>query len=103
MKAVKTLQKYKCDFCKRRSVKSAMERHEKVCWRNPNRICPLCENNPKGVKVMDGREYGGSDYYEACHYCSQRDPEKEKSIDQFYTSQQPTKDRATEDKVELPF
>lgn len=62
MKLVKSLPKYKCDFCKRRSVKSAMERHEKICFRNPDRYCELCKNTG----------YTGNDYDEPkvpCYYC----------------------------------
>lgn len=51
---VKTQKRYKCDFCKRRSVKSVIARHETTCYRNPNRICYLCENS----KVVDA----GADY-----------------------------------------
>jgi len=45
MKEVKTQQRYKCDFCKKRSTKSVMELHEKRCFRNPSRFCDFCENN----------------------------------------------------------
>jgi len=44
MKPVKTQQRYKCDFCKKRSTKHNMELHEKRCFRNPNRYCDYCEN-----------------------------------------------------------
>ena len=44
MKEVRTQQRYKCDFCKYRSTKSVMEKHEKRCYRNPDRFCDYCEN-----------------------------------------------------------
>ncbi len=44
MEIVKTKQRYKCDFCSRRSTKKTMETHEKICWNNPNRHCELCKD-----------------------------------------------------------
>ena len=79
MKAVKTLQKYKCDFCKRRSVKSAMIKHERICWRNPNRFCDNCNNTGK-VKMQEDIYT----YEEPCHYCAQRDPKVEEAIKKHY-------------------
>lgn len=79
MKAVKTIQKYKCDFCKRRSIKSAMERHEKVCYRNPNRFCDYCEN--KGYTMED---LGiGSLVQQDCPFCSRFDAGKLKDIQDY--------------------
>lgn len=103
MKEVRTLQKYKCDFCRRRGIKSAMERHEKICWRNPNRICPTCENDPRGVLVMNGEDYGGSDYYEPCHFCSQRDKKKEAEIAAWEAQNQKPTPNTLEEKTEVPF
>ncbi len=84
MKAVRTQQKYKCDFCKRRSIKSAMERHEKVCYRNPNRFCGLCEN--KGFVRIDINNDGSLGYDEPCHYCSKFDPKMKKAIEKYEES-----------------
>lgn len=79
MKAVKTIQKYKCDFCKRRSIKAAMERHEKVCYRNPNRFCDYCEN--KGYTMED---LGiGSPVKQDCPFCSRFDAGKLKMIQDY--------------------
>jgi len=79
MKEVKTQKRYKCDFCKRRSTKSSMEAHEKICYRNPKRFCELCKN--KGVV----REYindDGSLYVdEPCIYCSKFDPKMKAEIE----------------------
>jgi ribosomal protein L37AE/L43A len=63
---VKTLQKYKCDFCKKRGIKSAIARHEKVCFRNPDRFCENCKNTGK----VEDAEYGLID----CHFCSRFNP-----------------------------
>lgn len=77
MKAVKTLQKYKCDFCNKRSVKHAMELHEKRCFRNPNRFCDYCEN--KGFT----EEY--EEHYllkQNCPFCSRFDAKQLKEIEE---------------------
>lgn len=40
---VKTKKVYYCEFCKKRSLrKDSMEKHEKYCTLNPDRICRLC-------------------------------------------------------------
>ncbi len=73
MKAVKTIQRYKCDFCKKRSVRSVIALHEKRCFRNPNRFCDSCEN--KGyteVTVLEGYPVQKED----CRYCSSFDEKK---------------------------
>lgn len=82
MKAVKTQQKYKCDFCKRRSVKAAMEKHEKRCFRNPNRFCDYCENKGSTREHLVGDGINEPAYYEdvLCPFCSQRDLKKEAEI-----------------------
>lgn len=77
MKAVKTMQKYKCDFCKKRSIKTAMERHEKVCFRNPNRFCDYCEN--KGYTWETELE-GYPSHKVDCPFCSRFDAGKLKDI-----------------------
>lgn len=77
---VKTQPKFKCDFCKRRSIKSAMERHEKRCFRNPNRFCETCNN--KGV-VTEYYDFGHQED-RGCPYCSTENKEKTKEIDKYY-------------------
>ena len=73
---VKSQQKYKCDFCKKRSVKSAMERHEKICFRNPDRYCDFCDN--KG-EVDEGIE--DYTYMIPCIYCSKFDKKQLEEIE----------------------
>lgn len=80
MKEVRTQKKYKCDFCKRRSIKSAMERHEKVCFRNPNRYCELCEN--KGFTV-EWENAGEIRIEIPCPYCSKFSAEKKAAIEKW--------------------
>jgi len=101
MKLVTTRQKYKCDFCKKRGIRSAIEKHERRCFRNPDRFCDNCEN--KGFIVEDYDNIPGALRAEVpCHYCAQRDLEKEKEIDKYYESIAPEK-TTNEEKTELPF
>lgn len=67
MKLVKTQQKYKCDFCKYRSVKHRVAIHEKRCFRNPNRFCDFCDNTGK-IDSEHIENYGT--YKVDCPYCS---------------------------------
>jgi hypothetical protein len=40
---IKQVNRYYCDFCKKSGCsKPAMEKHEKHCTMNPNRICRMC-------------------------------------------------------------
>lgn len=86
MKAVKTLQKYKCDFCKKRSVKQAMERHEKRCFRNPNRYCDYCENKGFTIEHYGEDIPGAIDQEIPCPYCEGFDKEKLKEIEEYEKS-----------------
>lgn len=70
--------KFKCDFCKRRSTKAAMEAHERRCFRNPNRYCDYCDN--KGFIEMTEDIYS---WEEPCFYCSKRDTNMERAIKEY--------------------
>ena len=76
MKAVRTLQKYQCDFCKKRSVKHVIAIHEKRCFRNPNRYCDFCDNTGEVSEVIEGV----GEYTQGCPYCSRFDEKKLKEI-----------------------
>ena len=39
MKEVKVQSKFKCDFCKKKSVQWRMIKHERICYLNPDRMC----------------------------------------------------------------
>lgn len=42
---------YGCDFCKRTNVRKAtMARHERVCYHNPDRECPICDGSGRIVE-----------------------------------------------------
>lgn len=78
MQKVKTQQRYKCDFCKKRSVKSVMALHERRCYRNPNRFCDYCEN--KGFIIETNFEGFSSEVKIDCVYCSKFNPEQLEEI-----------------------
>lgn len=77
MKAVKTMQKYKCEFCSKRSVKHAMELHEKRCYRNPNRFCDYCENKRFVIESVDHYQVKQN-----CPYCSRFNEKQLKEIEE---------------------
>lgn len=68
MKPVRTIQKYKCDFCKKRSVKHVMAVHEKRCYRNPDRYCDFCENKGYLEHLENDMPYKTD-----CPYCANFD------------------------------
>jgi hypothetical protein len=62
--------RFHCDFCSKVSTRAAMERHERICWRNPDRVCDLCHN---AGRVYEG--YGeGLGQYVDCYYCAEFNP-----------------------------
>lgn len=74
MRLVKSQPKYKCDFCNRRSTKSAMERHEKRCYLNPDRVCDACDNT--GIAIVEhaeAPEYGVTYVEVECTFCKKFD------------------------------
>lgn len=79
MKPVKTMQKYKCDFCQKRSTKSIIALHEKRCFRNPNRYCDYCDN--KGFTEEYDENAHASIKFD-CPYCSSFDKQKLKEIEE---------------------
>lgn len=44
----KTVKRHYCDHCSKGFFKRpSAEAHEKMCFRNPLRECPFCENSPE--------------------------------------------------------
>lgn len=100
MKAVRTLQKYKCDFCTKRMVKQAMERHEPRCYRNPKRYCDYCENQGYTMEtILEG--YG--DVKQACPFCSRFDEKKKKAIEEYEAKQRPEEIHKSINAGDIPF
>lgn len=81
MQAVRTQQKFKCDFCKKRSVRHVIELHEKRCFRNPNRHCDACDNT--GFVTNDYGMYPLQAVKEPCLYCSKFDPKQLAEIEAY--------------------
>lgn len=73
MRLVKQRPKYHCDFCSRTSTKEAMEIHERICWKNPNRYCETCKGTGKVYEDDGGYAYGRM---VDCWYCKEFDPVK---------------------------
>ena len=68
MKPVKTRPKFRCDFCRKTGVRESIERHEPICWQNPNRFCPACKN----TGVIEEYIPGAGTKTDPCYFCSQR-------------------------------
>lgn len=64
---MKTKPKYRCQFCRYAATLPSVEKHEKICWRNPDRFCPNCKNT--GQQYLIGGD-GDPMYTEPCIYCS---------------------------------
>ena len=55
-----------------------MEKHEKICFRNPNRFCDYCKNDGKTEEFEEGIGH----YVLDCPYCSRFDKKQLKEIEQ---------------------
>ena len=70
MHKIRMQQRYKCDFCYDfTGIKWRVERHEKSCYMNPNRVCFACNNTGT---IKDNYEYNGNEwtYYDTtCPFC----------------------------------
>ena len=81
MKKVRTLQRYQCDFCKRKSVKHIIALHEKRCFRNPKRFCDYCDNKRFTMETFDFP--GATAKQVACPYCESFDKDQLKEIEKY--------------------
>ncbi len=79
MKTKKVLRFY-CDFCKKAGFsKGRMRTHESKCFRNPARVCTLCEEADEGPQKpsaelasllsFDKEDYGMADLRAASNNC----------------------------------
>ena len=80
MRLIKTKPRYKCDYCRHTGMQRAIERHEKVCWRNPNRYCESCDNNH--FIYIDHNGDGSLVEKQPCYYCNQYDATKVPPVDE---------------------
>ena len=60
--------RYRCDYCRKSGCnKSALVAHEARCFKNPNRVCPLCSEGPgqtplpELIALLDGICEGNKD------------------------------------------
>lgn len=56
--------RFQCDFCNRKGVERNISKHEIICWNNPNRFCPNCNNI--GLIENENKELVN------CEYCSRK-------------------------------
>lgn len=83
MKPVKTQPRFQCDFCKRRSVRHVIEKHEPRCFRNPNRFCDECQNTREVTIYVDDIAEGiGGSFQSPCQYCSKFDAKQLAEIEE---------------------
>lgn len=78
---IKTRPRFKCVHCQSyRATLPAVEKHERICWKNPDRFCPLCQN--EGFYEID--PYGDAPFSMEqtveCHYCAKEDKELTASV-----------------------
>ena len=76
MRLIKTRPRYHCDFCSHTSTKAAMEAHEPICWKNPNRHCSSCNDTGycPGRYEEDAHAWTAR---EPCYYCSKVTPDSD--------------------------
>ena len=70
MRPVKQRPRFHCDFCSHTSTLVAMVAHERICWLNPNRHCPSCDDTG-----FIREDYGGGYMDEPCYWCSKVHPD----------------------------
>jgi len=103
MKEVKTQKRYKCDFCKRRGIKRSIEHHEQICFRNPNRLCPMCKNKGYWIEchgdLIEDGDCGLNERIE-CEMCAKFDPIKLAEIEARERGQAPDTSLAAD---QIPF
>ena len=70
MRPVKTRPRFRCDFCRYAATRAAVERHEQICWMNPDRHCLNCDGRGYHEESYDL----GASLQVPCYFCSKRDP-----------------------------
>lgn len=84
MKKVKSMQRYKCDFCKKRGIKRTMLFHEVNCYQNPNRVCSQCNNT--GTYEVHYGDDNDTTGMEECQFCKAFSKEKFEEIKKYKES-----------------
>jgi hypothetical protein len=70
MKPVQSKPRFRCDFCRFQATEPTVIKHERICWRNPERHCPTCNNTGVIAWVEDIYPYN-----EPCPYCARFNPQ----------------------------
>ena len=67
---IKMQPRYGCSFCRKIATKPTIERHEKICYKNPDRFCPTCQN----TGLLPQEYEPGIGWYPQypCPYCSKQ-------------------------------
>jgi hypothetical protein len=84
MKPIRHVQRFRCDYCKYTTTKSAMEKHEKRCWNNPKRYCDACDNTgniTEGMGEMGLQIIGDCPYCEKVEQIKEREKEDQKVVE----------------------
>ena len=70
MRPVKTKPRFGCDFCKHTATAPTMAKHEKRCYRNPDRVCDWmgCDGNGTIDTGCDG--YTDGPKFAECPHCA---------------------------------
>ena len=68
MRPVKTKPRFMCDFCKHTATMATMVKHERRCYRNPNRECDACDGDGIIDTGCDG--YTDGPKFADCPYCA---------------------------------
>lgn len=88
---VKTLPRFKCVHCQSyRATLPAVEKHEGICWQNPNRFCPACENTGVITFQLEGAGGHYGEASEPCHYCLKEDKEVTANLKRHKVSADPS-------------
>lgn len=67
MTPAKSMPRFQCEYCKHRTTRAPMVKHERNCYWNPNRVCDTCSNT--GEIVTHTYPDGYQDT-EECPYCA---------------------------------
>jgi len=71
MRPVKTRPRFKCDHCRYTSSSiPGMTFHEGICFQNPNRICPTCNNEGYVDEYAPNTGYS---YKYPCPFCKKEE------------------------------
>lgn len=68
MTPAKSMPRFQCDYCKHRTTRAPMVKHERNCFFNPNRVCDACNNT--GIIHEQVDDCGHYFNTEECPHCA---------------------------------